>query len=513
MAKGKLIPILGVKGLIAVMLLALLTLLGIQWYWVRNAVALKEAEFQRQVNMALNQVVERLQDREVATIIRTDFMSEDDAMQFQYELHSDGHGGNQTQLLRSQVQANAGNRDLQVIVHRQYNSGNGAGQMQVFVDHEVNSSSQVKLEEEEITVIVSDSLQDIQVVQAREHAYLQGLVTRILMQKTPIQERIRKGQIDSLLRQELAQNGISERFHFRVKQNAPPFFWTKELPTSKLHLAALDSMDAFCVRLFPHDLNPSQDFLSVTFPDRKSPTLQAMGLLLPTSGLLVLVVVALFGLTLFALQRQKKLSELKTDFINNMTHELKTPISTISLALQALRDPDMRQPGMVDRFTGIIDEENSRLQSHVERVLQAAASEDGTLQLDFVEVDANVLILREIERLRLLVEERGGQISFATEAASPVIMADAVHLAGIVRNLLDNANKYSPGKPLIRVATRNVRQGLQIVIEDQGRGMRREALKHIFEKFYRVPQGNLHDVKGFGLGLNYVLSMVKAHQG
>jgi len=197
-----------------------------------------------------------------------------------------------------------------------------------------------------------------------------------------------------------------------------------------------------------------------------------------------------------------------------MTHEFKTPIATINLAADSIVSPMIiNQPTKVDRFAGIIKQENSRMLSQVEKVLQMALLDKKDFKLKLAEVNVHEVIVQAVEHANLQVEKKGGHVEVDLKAHHPTIMADHTHLANIVHNLLDNANKYSPDQPDIKVITDNMPKGIRIIIQDQGIGMTKDERKHIFDKFYRVHTGNLHDVKGFGLGLSYVKAMVGAHKG
>ena len=205
---------------------------------------------------------------------------------------------------------------------------------------------------------------------------------------------------------------------------------------------------------------------------------------------------------------------MKTDFINNMTHEFKTPIATISLAADSIMSPMViSSKDKITRFSNIIKQENKRMLSQVEKVLQMALIDKKEFTLKVSDVDMHQVIREAIENVNLQVQKRGGQITTDLQAGRPMIQGDATHLSNVIHNLLDNANKYSPEVPEISVHTRNVKGGLEVIVEDKGIGMSKEERKQIFEKFYRVPTGNLHDVKGFGLGLSYVKAITDAHEG
>ena len=205
---------------------------------------------------------------------------------------------------------------------------------------------------------------------------------------------------------------------------------------------------------------------------------------------------------------------MKNDFINNMTHEFKTPIATISLAADSITSPMISSDSnKVKRFADIIKQENRRMHGQVEKVLQMAMIEKRDLNLNQSPVDLHEVIQQAVRNIALQVEQKEGEIVTQLNADEPIIEGDPTHISNIIYNLLDNANKYTPERPYIIVSTRNIPEGVEVVVKDNGIGISKEARKHIFEKFYRVHTGNLHDVKGFGLGLSYVKAMMTAHRG
>lgn len=226
------------------------------------------------------------------------------------------------------------------------------------------------------------------------------------------------------------------------------------------------------------------------------------------------VIFAAFFITLRALFNQKKLSEIKSDFINNMTHEFKTPLATISLAVDALKNEKViNDRTKMDYFSGIIKDENKRMNKQVETILQAALLDKQEIQLNEKPVHAHELINAAINNIKLPLAEKNGVLETNLEANNDLIMGDEVHLINIINNLLDNAIKYSKENLKIRLSTQNINNFLRIKIEDNGIGMNKETLHRIFEKFYRAHTGNIHNVKGFGLGLSYVKSIMDAHKG
>ena len=231
-------------------------------------------------------------------------------------------------------------------------------------------------------------------------------------------------------------------------------------------------------------------------------------------SIIVILVLVFFGYTINIIFRQKRLSEVKTDFINNMTHELKTPISTIGLSSEMLMRSDFaNDPEKLQRYASIIYKENKRLENQVERVLNVAKLDQEELILSVDKMDIHELLEEAKDNFMFNQLEQGGRIHLHLEAEIHEISADPVHITNVVYNLLDNAIKYCAVTPEISIQTRNLKNGIQLEFSDNGIGMKREDLKMIFDKFYRVPTGNLHDVKGFGLGLFYVKLIIDEHKG
>lgn len=221
-----------------------------------------------------------------------------------------------------------------------------------------------------------------------------------------------------------------------------------------------------------------------------------------------------FTYTILSFLKQKKLSEMKTDFVNNMTHEFKTPIATISLASEMLMKPQVSGAGdRIRKYAGIIYDENLRLKNQVEQVLRIAVLDKGEISLKLQKVDIHEVIAQSVRNFSLIIREREGVIKTNLDAGNSIVVADRMHIENMLTNLLDNANKYSPSAPEINVSTRNSEKGVFVVVQDKGIGISSENHKHIFKKMFRVHTGNVHDVKGFGLGLYYVKTMAEAHGG
>jgi two-component system phosphate regulon sensor histidine kinase PhoR len=254
--------------------------------------------------------------------------------------------------------------------------------------------------------------------------------------------------------------------------------------------------------------------LTVAFPGKNQFMFQNMHAVLASSASLLLVLIGCFSFTIMTIFRQKKISEMKTDFINNMTHEFKTPVATIMIASEALKDPEITDDKQrVNRLAGIIYDENIRLGNHIERVLNIAKLDKGDLKLDFKQVEVNDLIGAIADSMQLQFQKKGAKINLELGATTDTINGDEHHLSNVIFNLIDNALKYSKADPEITISTLNIGKKLVLKVSDKGIGMSKDHLSKIFEQFYRIPTGNLHDVKGFGLGLSYVHDIVNRHHG
>jgi len=258
----------------------------------------------------------------------------------------------------------------------------------------------------------------------------------------------------------------------------------------------------------------AEEYLVILVPHAKKFIWRSMALFIVGASLFTLIIISAFFVTVRALLKQKKLSEIKSDFINNMTHEFKTPLATISLAVDALKNEKViNNREKMDYFTGIIKEENRRMNKQVETILQAALLDRQEVQLNLDRLHGHDLIDSALNNIYLQVEEKKGKIETTFNATKDILNADEVHFTNLVSNLLDNAVKYSQQNLLIKLTTYNTGGLFNIKIEDNGIGMNKETVSRIFEKFYRAHTGNLHNVKGFGLGLSYVKTMVDAHRG
>lgn len=325
----------------------------------------------------------------------------------------------------------------------------------------------------------------------------------------PFAERIDFRQLDAALRTELRNNGIQLDYHFYVTTSDGREVYRCSDYTS------VGEETTFRQELFPNDPQAQTGLLYIHFPELQKYIFSSVRFMIPAIIFTVILLI-IFIFTIYSIFRQKKLTEIKNDFINNMTHEFKTPISTISLAAQMLRDPSVaKSETMFKHISGVIVDETKRLRFQVEKVLQMSMFDKKVATFKPKEIDVNVLMQETVNTFRLKVEASGGTIDTHLDADDAVVYVDEMHFTNVLFNLMDNAVKYKSSDRELKlfVSTRNESGRLIIVIADNGIGIKREDLKKIFEKFYRVHTGNRHDVKGFGLGLAYVHNIIKAFNG
>ncbi len=346
-----------------------------------------------------------------------------------------------------------------------------------------------------------------------------------LLKPKPLGERIDVERLDLILKQELQKAGISLSYNygvfarqlnaFVIRDNSYQHITNKN-STRVVHASSFDHLynSKYGIDLFTTQDLQSPGLLMVFFPAKSSYVWSTVWMTLLASVLFTGIILFCFAYTINVIFQQKKLSEIKNDFINNMTHEFKTPIATISLATDSIANPIVyNNPDKLKRFANIIRQENKRMNDQVEKVLQMAILDKEEMRINQSSVNLHEVIAQAVSNFSLQVEKREGTLNAELNAENPIIEGDLTHISSMIQNLMDNANKYSPEKPEITVTTRNISGGVEVTVTDKGMGMSKEARKHIFDKFYRVHTGNLHDVKGFGLGLSYVKAMMTAHKG
>jgi two-component system phosphate regulon sensor histidine kinase PhoR len=349
---------------------------------------------------------------------------------------------------------------------------------------------------------------------AKKSNIIENLAEEYRKSDEPLDKRLNNFWIDSLLRFELHNRGIFLPFSYEVSTaNSDSLIFSSAMDTKG---AKPEFIPAYTYQkaIFSNELINDPGKIKISFPQKNSFILGNMTATMGTTAGLLFVLVFCFGYTIFSILRQKKISEMKIDFINNMTHEFKTPVSTIMIASEALKDNEIAQDRTrVARLANVIYEENIRLGSHIERVLNIARIEKDDFKLDKKPLDVNEMITIVLDSVQLKMQKCNAVTTVNLDAERAVIIADELHFSNVIFNLIDNAIKYSTDAPEIAISTLNKNGHILIRVADKGIGMNRDQQAKIFEQFYRIPTGNLHDVKGFGLGLSYVNTIVKRLDG
>ncbi len=492
-------------GLITILgAIALLGLIATQLFWVNNAFTLKQQHFSMRVDEALNNVVYKLEKQSTASKIKRRLSLRKQGMRWM--LHANSMNGDTTRAIKIFEDLTIDSAGVTVHKTRQNvfsNDSNGTAGIGVNIN--TNSS-------DPFTVTHIDSTDDRFNWMMKQSDMVSDIFDELVSINIykGYNDKVDTLLVDSMLKAELCDKGIKANYDYGIYNSAYMFFPAGTQEESQKEIMT----SSYKVNLAPENVFITPKYLAVYFPFEKNYILQTMWVMLTGSGILILVIIVSFYYTVSTLFRQKKLSAIKNDFINNMTHELKTPISTVSLASEMLGDSSIeKSKDQINHYTRIIKEENQRLGLLVENILQTAVLDKGEFKLRPQEVDVHEIIDRATSNVRLQVEKRGGELHIDKKAQENILYADRIHLTNIIYNLVDNALKYSEQNPTIKITTENINGGIQISVSDNGIGINKENQKKIFETFYRVPAGNIHNVKGFGLGLSYVKAAVEKHGG
>lgn len=525
--------------IIVLMSVSLAGIIFVQVMWIRNAIEVKSQQFDRSVNEAMNQVVQRLEKNENLLVLsnqvrqfnattRYSFPNLDSIIEYQSVIiDSLGKRLNNKQS-NSQLQWLEDNIRQQSDVWAWIDSMDASYTFRFSypdqwqrtdsdVRQEVNVHRNVDAEDSDVVVYSADG--DTSRIVIRSGANVQvrkfsNMLEQVMVEvegfSAPISRRLDKEYLNSQIDKSLADNGIHIPFEFAVVSGMSDNL----IPVKSDHFSDQSLNSPYRVSLFPNDIFQKPNFLLLSFPDISSHLYRSILFLLAGSAIFTLIILITFSVTIWVILRQKKISEIKSDFINNMTHEFKTPIATISLAVDSIDNPKIL--GVADKvryFTGIIRDENRRMNKQVENVLRMSMIDKRDFKLNIKEINTHEIIRRVADHFKLQLDKKGGSVQLTLDAENPVIRNDEMHFYNVISNLIDNAIKYSSENPSIKVFTENTHNGIRISVEDNGIGISKEAQDKIFDKFYRVSTGNVHNVKGFGLGLSYVKALVLTFKG
>lgn len=480
--------------------LAFSGLILIQLYWIKNAIAITDQQFRYNANKALESVVTDLEQQELIDRIVEEINPESSdsvtaiipaGSPLARKLHD--YQPNERLLEMYGLK----DRDNPIVI-------TNAGQ-KIFISAEDISP----FPEEEIPEPSAQNMgAGLSGRVTKKIVFLENIMEKILRTTPDIRERIDPLKLNDQIRSALHYVGITLDFEFAIQSSRLGTVWSSPGYTER------PGTNKFIIQLFPNDPVPSQNRIELYCLQEKHYKFEKIGNLGIMSLLFTLLLLILSTGTFIVIFRQKKMSEIRSDFINNMTHELKTPISTISLASQMLADKSISPKAKnIDQLAKVISDESMRLKFQVEKVLQMAIFEKMKKSLSLTDTDIHEIIDKAIANFSLQIESKKGKVSKDLKAANKRALVDEVHFLNAISNLIDNAVKYSPEKPCITVSTRNNKKGILISVEDKGIGISKENQKRIYDKFFRVHSGNIHNVKGFGLGLSYVKKVVEEHNG
>jgi len=446
--------------------LAVTALIFVQAYWIKNAWQVKEQQFDQLVSRLMIEIAREVEQREATKLInhQKDPLSTD--------------------------------------------TGFFALPRPDLARRNISSTTETPGEDSEGMRIDHDRKPKMNEWLKNRREFVDRVIAGMILVSPEIEKRVSVTEMEEVIHKLLRENGIESPFEYAVLR------FNNEVAFSSATYNPAAEAEFFKVQLFPEDVFFNANFLSIYFPDKKNMIFKSLSYLAISSLVLSLAIVVSFTITIVIVFRQKRLSDIRSDFVSNMTHELKTPISTISLASQMLGDKSIpNEVKRTEHISKIISEECRRLGNQVEKVLQTAVFDKGKLKLRLNEVDMHEIISGVIDNFSIQVRNRNGKISTTFRAENHVLNADQVHITNVLSNLLDNAIKYCNINPEIHIETTDKGDFFLVSVRDNGIGISKADQKRVFEKFYRVPTGNVHTVKGFGLGLSYVKMIMEEHHG
>lgn len=501
--------------LVVIMAIVMSSLIVVQTNSIRKAFQIKEEQFDQTVNRAIYQVIRRLELEEASIL-----MSKSRRQTYSGSIFPQNN--RQSNIFPSSPDNASGNNQSDINISFRFSQRKSPGSYSEELSISYNDSSSIFNNErgrpgdfpsafDEIHDYDRYFRQQYEQRINQQANYYRFIQNQYIFTQLPVEDRINKQSLEKTLQNELNNSNIDLDYRYAVLTY--PHAQERKVFSSRDFNP--DNKKIYKLPLFPNDvIEVKPNYLEVYFPKRQSYLLKEAGLMVIPTAILTAMLIGIFVYTILIILRQKKLSNIKNDFINNMTHELKTPISTISLASQMLHDNSVSNtPRTIEHVSNVILQESKRLSFQVEKVLQMAVFNEGRLKLKFKEVHLNELINNVILNFELRVKSKDGTLSSTIAAEKDLIKGDEVHITNVIFNLLDNAMKYSKTNPAIEVKTENKKDFIVVSVKDHGIGIAKEHQDQIFERFYRVPTGNVHDVKGFGLGLSYVKKIIDSHQG
>ncbi len=482
--------------IIALLVLSLVSILFVQFNWISDLNRLNEDRFKQDIQHVLYMINERLEENEIINLTK-------DNLEATLKIRrSNDKGG--IELIESTF-------NKETIDSSKFISSKNSFQFDIESgnkdDSDINSNINASIQIEDMDDLTLDSAVQSQINKILDRSeMIQIILNKLLTNDRTIKSDFDVNFLDKMIMVNLSQMNLNLDYEFLIFNNEK----------NRIELSSSNNPNIlkseFKINLFQNDLMDSNLDLYLFFPNQRQYIQESNFLNMIFSGIFLLVIGLCFYYVILKVFELKKLSEIKNEFIDNMTHELKTPISTISLACEALLDEEIKNKGSDKNYIKIINDENKRLSGQVEKVLSIAKTEKKDYEIDFNELDLHKIINDSIEINRFKVEKREGKIHLKLDAKNPKVSGNYDHLLNVFNNLIENANKYSLDIPNIKITSENKKDSLEVSISDKGIGIRKSNLDKIFDKFYREPQGNIHNVKGFGLGLSYVRNILMKHK-
>jgi len=509
--------------IIVLMSISVIGICGLEYYWVVSAIKAEREEFDRSAQRALHSAITELEKTE-AEILLTEKLGKPVPgldITYDYKRSENGETFVISEFRINDTVSTKGSQKIEWLKEPDFEGRPIEPEIVEIREDEGNVIRKEVIrsdgeETEEVMIFVTSTGDSIKTTSTARsfkrklHVYsdaLQEVIVRDFGKNYSLEERLGNISLDSLLREKLQAEGIASEFDWSITE-------TGKLE-KKIGLNPEPNRGSildFQAPVFPE--MPDEVILSIGFPSKDLYVFKNLGGMLTLVVLFSLFMIITFATTLNMILKQKKLSEVKSDFINNMTHEFKTPLATIGLALDSIKHPGVvGKPDQIDRFTGIIAQENKRLTGHVEKILQLAKMEKGELVVSKEKSDLNHVIEEAIHSFQLKLEARGCILNVDLEENLPLLMIDPGHIFNSVANLIDNALKYSTETPVIDIRSVTKSGIVEVIVGDRGIGMSPEEQKKAFKTFYRAQKGDLHNVKGFGLGLSYTREVIRLHGG
>lgn len=482
--------------IIILLILSLVSILFVQFNWISDLNRLNEDRFKQDIQHVLYMINERLEEKEIINLTK-------DNLEATLRIRrSNDMGG--IELIESTF-------NKETIDSAKFISSKNSFQFDIessdSENSDLNSNINASIQIEDMDDLTLDSAVQSQIDKILDRSeMIQIILNKLLTNDRTITSDFDLNFLNKMIMVNLSQMNLYLDYEFLIYNNEE----------NKVELASSENPEIlkseFNINLFQNDLMDSNLDLYLFFPNQRQYIQESNFFNMIFSGIFLLVIGLCFYYVILKVFELKKLSEIKNEFIDNMTHELKTPISTISLACEALLDKEVRGKSSNENYIKIINDENRRLGGQVEKVLTIAKTEKKNYELDFDKLDIHKIIYDSININKFKVEKRNGKILKNLNAKSSIVSGNYDHLLNVFNNLIENANKYSLDTPHINITSKNKSDSIIVIISDRGIGIKKSNLDKIFDKFYREPQGNIHNVKGFGLGLSYVRNILLKHK-